>query len=65
VIEMKKYIAAGTDIDAIKVKNANSGMSYNEAKAFISRTTGGHGTAIYSNTDLEAVKKEISQEKHT
>ncbi|KKK39748.1 hypothetical protein WQ57_00145 [Mesobacillus campisalis] len=62
---MKKYTAAGTDIEAVKARNANSGMSYNEAKAFMARTTGGHGTAKYSSTDIEAVKKEIHQEKHT
>ncbi|UFT99023.1 gamma-type small acid-soluble spore protein [Radiobacillus kanasensis] len=50
---------AGTDIHNVKEKNANSGMSYNEAKEFIARTTGGHNTNIYSDTNVEQVKKEI------
>jgi hypothetical protein len=56
---MKEYTAAGTDIESVKEKNANSGMSYNEVKAYIARTTGGHGTAKYSNTDVEQVKRDI------
>ena len=49
--------AAGTDIAAVKKANAQSGMSYNEAKEYIARTTGGHGTEIYSNTDPEQIRK--------
>jgi hypothetical protein len=58
---MKEYTAAGTDIESVKEKNANSGMSYNEVKAYIARTTGGHGTAKYSNTDVEQVKRDITR----
>lgn len=57
---MKKYTAAGTDIESVKKQNTNSGMSYNEAKAFMARTTGGHGTAKYSNTNVEQVKRDIN-----
>jgi hypothetical protein len=57
---MKKYTAAGTDIESVKQQNTNSGMSYNEAKAFMARTTGGHGTAQYSNTNVEQVKRDIN-----
>ncbi|GAA0590919.1 hypothetical protein GCM10009001_03660 [Virgibacillus siamensis] len=38
-------------------QSRRSGMSYNEAKEFIARTTGGHGTEIYSDTDAEHVKR--------
>ncbi|WP_174614411.1 hypothetical protein [Virgibacillus ihumii] len=38
-------------------QSRRSGMSYNEAKEFIARTTGGHGTEIYSDTDVEQVKR--------
>lgn len=58
---MKKYTAAGTDIQSVREKNANSGMSYNEVKAYMARTTGGHGTIKYSNTDAEQVRKDINQ----
>lgn len=53
----KKYTNTGTDIKDVKQKNAESGMSYNEAKEFIAKTTGGHGTGMYSDTDREAVRK--------
>ncbi|HLR60884.1 MAG TPA: hypothetical protein VK097_00405 [Lentibacillus sp.] len=46
-----------TDEESIREQSRRSGMSYNEAKAFIARTTGGHGTNIYSNTDAEEVKR--------
>ncbi|MEN1967542.1 gamma-type small acid-soluble spore protein [Lentibacillus sp. N15] len=57
----KKYTITGTEINKVKQKNANSGMSYNEAKAFIAKTTGGHGTGIYSDTNREEVKKKNQQ----
>lgn len=56
-----KFTAAGTDIEAVKKANKNSGMSYNEAKEFIARTTGGHGTEIYSDTDFEDVSAQNQQ----
>lgn len=52
------HTAAGTDIEAVKRENEQSGMSYNEAKEFLARTTGGHGTSVlYSDTDIESVKR--------
>lgn len=56
----KNVTEVGTDIDEVKRQNANSGLSYNEAKALIARETGGYGTAKYSTTDPEAVKREIT-----
>ncbi|WP_179107268.1 gamma-type small acid-soluble spore protein [Sediminibacillus massiliensis] len=56
---MAKYTIAGTDIDLVKKKNQQSGMSYNEAKAFIAATTGGHGTRRYSNTDPGLIKEKL------
>lgn len=56
-----KYTEAGTNIEYVKEANANSGMSYNEVKEFIAKTTGGHGTGMYSDTDIEAVSKENQQ----
>ena len=57
----KNYTAAGTDIEAVKHSNEQSGMSYNEAKEYIARTTGGRGTGIYSDTDAEQVRKKNQQ----
>ncbi|UJL47372.1 hypothetical protein KFZ58_05650 [Virgibacillus sp. NKC19-16] len=56
-----KYTVAGTDIEAIKEQSRRSGLSYNEAKEFIARTTGGSGTNIYSDTDVEEVKRKNQQ----
>lgn len=61
MVKNRKYTAAGTDIEAVKRSNAQSGMSYNEAKEFIARTTGGHGTAVYSDTNIEQVRKQNQQ----
>ena len=49
---------SGTDIEEVKRKNAASGLSYNEVKAILVKT-GGHGTAVYSDTNVEQVKKQI------
>ncbi|MBN6206722.1 hypothetical protein JYK21_09655 [Ralstonia pickettii] len=59
----KKYTAAGTDIEAVKQSNEHSGMSYNEAKEYIARTTGGYGTAVYSDTNAEQIRKKNQQGK--
>jgi len=50
------FTVVGTNIEEVKRKNAESGMSYNEVKDWLARTTGGRGTAIYSNTDVEEIK---------
>lgn len=51
-----------TNIEEVRKKNAESGMSYNEAKAYIARTTGGYNTRQFSNTDIDQVRKEIHEE---
>lgn len=60
-----KYTVTGTDIDAVKKANENAGMSYNEVKEFLAKTTGGHGIDVYSDTDVEEVneKNQQSQKK--
>ncbi|MGX9133333.1 gamma-type small acid-soluble spore protein [Rummeliibacillus sp. JY-2-4R] len=50
------FTSVGTDINEVKRKNAESGMSYNEVKAMLAKTNG-QGTAIYSDTDPEEIKK--------
>lgn len=47
-----------TDVEEVKRKNAESGLSYREVLEVLART-GGHGTAAYSNTNSEQVKKNI------
>ncbi|HET7628633.1 MAG TPA: gamma-type small acid-soluble spore protein [Bacillales bacterium] len=61
----KRFTVAGTDIEEVKKKNADSGMSYNEAKEWLALTTGGRGTNIYSDTDVEEVKRQnnLSQQR--
>ena len=52
------YTSVGTDIAAVKRKNAASGLSYNEVKAMLAKT-GGHHTVVYSDTNNEQVKKQL------
>lgn len=56
----KKFTVAGTDIEEVKRRNAESGLSYNEVKALLAKT-GGKGTSIYSDTNPEEVKNQIQQ----
>lgn len=57
-MDHKEYTEVGTDINEVKKKNAESGLSYNEVKALLAQT-GGKGTIQYSNTDLEEIKSRI------
>lgn len=52
------FTSSGTDIDEVKRKNAESGMSYNEVKAMLAKKDG-KGTEMYSDTNSEAVKNNI------
>ncbi|GAB4073088.1 hypothetical protein GCM10028778_07120 [Barrientosiimonas marina] len=47
--------------DKVKEQSQRSGLSYNEAKEWIARTTGGHGTHIYSDTNTAEVKRQNQQ----
>lgn len=51
-------------IEAMKEQARKSGLSYNEAIEFIARTTGGRGTYIYSDTDVESVKRQMKQSEN-
>ena len=52
----KAYTVSGTNIDDVKRKNANSGLSYNEVKELIAKNRG-LGTGIYSDTNLDDVTR--------
>lgn len=57
----ESFTKAGTNIDAVKRQNERSGMSYKEVEELLAETTGGHGTGIYSDTNVEQVKKTNQQ----
>ncbi len=57
----QKYTEVGTDIEAMKKLARKSGLTYNEAIEYIAKTTGGHGTNVYSDTNIETVKRKIVQ----
>ncbi|WLR50787.1 gamma-type small acid-soluble spore protein [Bacillus tianshenii] len=59
--QQDRIASSGTNIDAVKRQNERSGMSYNEVKELLAKTTGGHGTEIYSDTNIEAVRKNVQQ----
>ncbi|RHW34719.1 gamma-type small acid-soluble spore protein [Lysinibacillus yapensis] len=52
------YTAAGTNIEEVKRKNAEYGLSYNEVKALLA-STGGKNTKQFSDTNAEEIKKQI------
>ncbi|MDT3766101.1 gamma-type small acid-soluble spore protein [Priestia filamentosa] len=59
--ENSAFTVVGTNIDEVKKYNEQSGMSYNEVKEWLAKTNGGHGTEIYSDTNIEEVKKKLQQ----
>ena len=61
----KKQTVVGTDIEAVKEQARKSGLSYNEAKEWIAKTTGGRDTGIYSDTDRESVRKKNMQSEES
>ena len=38
------FTVVGTNINEIKQQNQNSGMTYNEVKEWLAKTSGSHGT---------------------
>ena len=56
--DSERKTISGTDIGEVKRKNAASGLSYNEVKEILAKT-GGHGTSVYSDTNIEQVKNQI------
>ncbi|WP_070120128.1 hypothetical protein [Bacillus marinisedimentorum] len=56
----KKLTSAGTDIEAVKKANANSGLTYNEVKALLAES-GGAGTARYSDTNVNEMKEKLNE----
>ncbi|WP_138420230.1 gamma-type small acid-soluble spore protein [Aquibacillus sediminis] len=55
----KSFTTSGTNINEVKRKNAQSGMSYNEAKNYIAKTTGGHNTQAFSDTDISEIRNKL------
>lgn len=51
-----QYTVVGTNIDEVKRLNAQSGLSYNEVKELLARTTGVRGKTINSNTNFKESK---------
>jgi hypothetical protein len=52
----EKFTVSCTNIEEVKRQNDNSGHTYNEVKELIAKT-GGHGTGIYSDTNVNEVKR--------
>ena len=56
------YTVARTNIEEVKRQNMNSGMSYNEVKFWLAVANGGRGTRIFSNIDIEAMRRQYAHE---
>lgn len=57
-----EYTIVGTDIKEVKRLNAQSGLSYKQVKELLAQT-GGRGTAVYSNTNIEGVRKRLEPKR--
>ncbi|QCR33800.1 gamma-type small acid-soluble spore protein [Lysinibacillus sp. SGAir0095] len=53
-----QYTITGTNIEEVKRKNAESGLSYKEVMAYLAKT-GGKNTKMFSDTEVEEVKRHI------
>jgi len=56
--DQPQYTVSGTDIEEVKRKNAEAGLSYKEVLELLVKM-GGKNTGMYSNTNVEEVKREI------
>jgi|GEM_PF-2974572 len=63
--ESNKQSAANTNLETLQAQAQRSGLSYNQAKAYIAMTSGGRGTNIYSDTNVEEVRKQNQQAEQT
>lgn len=57
-----EYTIVGTDIREVKRLNAQSGLSYKQVKEVLAQT-GGQGTAVYSNTNIQEVRKRLGSKE--
>jgi len=51
------FTKSGTNIADVKSKNEHSGMTYNQVKKVLAKTTGNQDEGDYSQTDIANVKK--------
>ncbi len=58
--QQEGFTVVGTNINEVKKRNEQSGMSYNEVKEWMAKNTGGHGTKVFSDTNINEVRKEIN-----
>ncbi|WP_345241717.1 gamma-type small acid-soluble spore protein [Pontibacillus salipaludis] len=56
---MTKRRSQPTNVNDVKSKNANSGMSYKEVEEYLANTTGGKDTKQYSNTNPATVRRKL------
>ncbi|RKQ32665.1 gamma-type small acid-soluble spore protein [Oceanobacillus halophilus] len=55
------FTVAGTDIEEVKRRNAESGLSYNEVKALLAKTAGTVNTSKFSDTNAGKVRNRNQQ----
>ncbi|RBW69247.1 gamma-type small acid-soluble spore protein [Bacillus taeanensis] len=60
-MEKQHFTVAGTNIDEVKQLNAQSGLSYNQVKEVLAKTTNITGAEIYGHQDFHNIRKEIEQ----
>lgn len=52
------------DIEKLQEIAQEKGLTYNQAKAYIAKTSGGTDTAKYSNTDFEKMREELATKRN-
>lgn len=52
-----EYTVSGTNIEEVKRNNAQSGLTYNEVKQLLAKTTGTKDEGSYSQAEIAAAKK--------
>lgn len=56
-----KWTNESEHLKALEEQARKSGLTYNEAIEWMTRKTGGYGTSIYSDTDVQSVQKQVQQ----
>lgn len=52
------------DVEKLQEIAQQKGLTYNQAKMYIAKTSGGTDTAKYSNTDFEKIREELATKRN-
>ena len=58
---MEQQNAQDMPIEKMLEQARRSGLTYNQAKVYIAKTSGGYGTHVYSDTDVAEVREQNAE----